>query len=155
MDLVIRRGEIADLEYLDWAWGQNPRVQAEYVAKIERHEQEFWVVIDGARRVGEIHVVWADADPDRADGDCRAYLSTYRIHPDYRNRGLGVELINRAVRAVRERGCTEVTIGVYLEETEIQDLYRRWGFTETLKTCPDTTAPGRPEFILFLRRLAD
>ena len=151
--LIIRQGNLADLANLDWAWGDDHDLQADYARKIQRGEQEFWVAVVDGRLVGEIHVVWDDADPDRADGRCRAYLSTFRIHPDFQRRGYGLALVDRAVASVREHGCIEITIGAYLDEPEIQELYRQWGFDREVKVSRDTSAPGDPEFVLFLREL--
>lgn len=151
--MVIRRGKIADFKRLDWAWGDDFALQADYVSKIGRGEQEFWVAVKGSRLVGEIHVIWDDTDPERADGGCRAYLSTFRVHPDFQRQGYGLELIDRAVARVKEHGCTEITIGAYLGESEIQELYRQWGFDREVKVSRDTSAPGDPEFVLFLREL--
>jgi ribosomal protein S18 acetylase RimI-like enzyme len=151
--VTIRLGKIDDFKRLDWAWGDDLALQADYAGKIERGEQEFWVVAVGRRLIGEIHVVWDDADPERANGHCRAYLSTFRVHPDFQRQGYGITLIDCAVESIKQRGCTEITIGAYLSEPEIQELYRQWGFDRQLKVSRDTSAPGDPEFVLFLREL--
>jgi ribosomal protein S18 acetylase RimI-like enzyme len=151
--VTIRLGNTDDFISLDWAWGDDFVLQAEYASKIRLDEQEFWVAVEGDRLIGEIHVVWDDADAERANGHCRAYLSTFRIHLDFQRQGYGLELIGRAITSIKERGCTEITIGAYLNEPEIQELYRQWGFDRELKVSRDTSAPGDPEFVLFLREL--
>jgi len=149
----IRRGKIDDFKRLDWAWGDDLALQDAYAGKIGCCEQEFWVAVEGSRLVGEIHVVWADADPELADGACRAYLSTFRVHPDFQRQGHGLKLIDRAIKSIKAHGCTEITIGAYLSEPEIQELYRQWGFDRQVKVSRDTSVPGDPEFVLFLREL--
>jgi GNAT superfamily N-acetyltransferase len=52
---------------------------------------------DGERLAGFINVAW--------DGAFHAFLLNPTVHPDYQRRGVGRELVARAVEAARAAGC--------------------------------------------------
>jgi ribosomal protein S18 acetylase RimI-like enzyme len=47
--------------------------------------------------VGFVNVAW--------DGRAHAFLLDPRVHPEYRERGIGREVVRRAADAAREAGC--------------------------------------------------
>lgn len=158
--IQIRKGKIDDFQKLnqDWAWSPNNEwqqiAQKDYIKGIERSTQEFWVVEDGDKILGEFHIYWnKSSDPEEADGKTRAYLSALRIHPDYRGQGLGTKLMQRVIERIKEKEFTEVTIGAYKHEPEIQELYEKWGFTEFIKEAVEETTEGKPTYLLFMKRL--
>ncbi|MFN7975730.1 MAG: GNAT family N-acetyltransferase [Acidobacteriota bacterium] len=58
-----------------------------------------WITADAGRRlVGFVNVAW--------DGRDHAFLLDPRVDPEYRHRGIGSELVRRAVDAARAAGCT-------------------------------------------------
>jgi len=99
----IRKGQIEDFKKLDqeWAWGQaewQRKAQKDYIKGIEAGTQEFWVIENDKEILGELHLYWnKSSDPDEANGKDRAYLSAMRIHPDYRGKGLGTQLMQAAI----------------------------------------------------------
>lgn len=156
----IRLGKIGDFQKLKqpWAWDfENEwqrNAQKDYIKGIQEGTQEFWVIEEGDQILGEFHVYWTKAsDPEEADGKKRAYLSAFRIHPDYRGQGLGTKLMKRVIERIKAKGFTEVTIGAYKHEPEIQKLYQKWGFTELIKEAIEETTEGKPSYLLFMKRL--
>lgn len=127
--------------------------QKPYIDGIELRKQEFLVVEEDSKILEELHLYWKDKDQDQADGKNRAYLSAFRIHPSYRERGLGTKLINRVFKRIKENGFTEVTIGAYKHEPEMQDLYKKWGFSKFVKEGIEETTEGKPEFVLLMKKL--
>lgn len=63
-----------------------------------------------------------------ADGPL-AQLEELYVRPDLRGRGLGTELLQEAVRSVRQRGCAEMHINVDEIDTDTRRFYERHGFT--------------------------
>ncbi len=57
-----------------------------------------------------------------------AYLSDIVIHPEYRGRGVGTELINSVKQWARDRNLSYVELSVIHENTGAIELYRRQGF---------------------------
>jgi len=157
--LHIRKGNVQDFKKLnhEWAWSPNKEwqqiVQNDYIKGIQKGSQEFWVIEKGDDIVGEFHIYWDKTDKDEANGINRAYLSAFRVHPDYRGQGLGTKLMQRVIERIKEKGFNEVTIGAYHHEPKIQALYKKWGFTEFVKACIEETTEGKPKYLLFLKKL--
>lgn len=156
---TIRQGTIKDFEKLnqDWAWGKSKwqrQGQRDYIKGIAAGTQEFWVIEDKDEILGELHLYWEKSnDPDEANGKNRAYLSAMRIHPNFRNQGLGTKLMEAALESIQRKGFTEATIGAYEHEPLIQDLYKKWGFTEFLKETWEETPEYKKKYFLYLKKL--
>jgi ribosomal-protein-alanine N-acetyltransferase len=57
-----------------------------------------------------------------------AHISTLAVHPDYRRRGIGEELLRTALRDGAERGADLATLEVRPSNKAAVDLYRKYGF---------------------------
>jgi GNAT superfamily N-acetyltransferase len=56
-------------------------------------------------------------------------LESMHIHPDYRNRGIGGQLLKAAVDAARKAGCYRVQLTSNSERLDAHRFYEREGFT--------------------------
>lgn len=155
--IKIRKGEIKDLAKLlkkKWAWGGAEKIQNDYIDEYKNGSREFLVVECGTEIIGELWIFWNDKrDQEHANGKNRAYLSTLRLHPDYRRQGIGTKLINKALKLIKKYDFNEVTIGAYKHEPEIQNLYNKWGFIESVKDGIEINNGVRREYILLLKKL--
>ncbi|ACB83884.1 GNAT family N-acetyltransferase [Natranaerobius thermophilus] len=142
MKKKIRQGKISDFSRLSWAWDNNPSTLKVFKQRMNMGIQEFWVIESlekdnngnlPVELAGEFHIVWDSPDPDEADGEARAYLCAFRVHPDYRGLGLGKNLMEGVLSRVSQVGRTQVTIGVKQNRPEIKEIYHKWGFTELVK----------------------
>lgn len=155
----IRKGKIKDFGKLDqeWAWARDVwqrKVQKESIKNIQEGVQEFWVIEDGEEMLGEIHIYWNKrGNPNEANGENRAYLSTFRIHPEYRGQGLGTKLMQAVLRRIKDKGFKEVTIGAYAHEENIQKLYKKWGFTTFVKEEWEEAPEHKEKYFLYLQSL--
>lgn len=50
------------------------------------------------------------------------------VHPEYRRRGVGKELLNAAIIWARDQGASEIQLNVYSFNTAAMDLYENMGF---------------------------
>ena len=64
------------------------------------------------------------------------YIERLAVRPEFRHRGFGRRLMDRAFEYVQERGGNAVSIAIIDEHRILKDWYRDYGFTET----------GRKEF---------
>jgi GNAT superfamily N-acetyltransferase len=71
----------------------------------------------GARLVGYVNVAW--------DGGAHAFLLDPTVHPELRRRGLGTELVRRAVEETRRRGVEWIAVDF---EPQLAEFYERCGF---------------------------
>jgi GNAT superfamily N-acetyltransferase len=74
----------------------------------------------GDELIGFVRLAW--------DGSVHAFLLEPTVHPDYRRRGIGRALVERAVAVARERGLEWVHVDY---EPHLRAFYRACGFTPT------------------------
>lgn len=79
------------------AFGESARLVA-WGARLERHSLSWLGAFDGGRLVGFVNLAW--------DGDRHAFLLDAVVADGYRRRGIGRELVTRAVRLATAAGCT-------------------------------------------------
>lgn len=96
-----------------WAKGRS----RETVERLVRESQRVVGLYDGERQIGFARAF--------TDGTALAYLADVYVLPEYRGRGLGVEL----VREVVERG-PYAGLRWLLHTRDAHDLYRKVGFAE-------------------------
>lgn len=82
--------------------------------------------------IGEGALVLHTDDPDYTIPGKRVYVSRMIVKKEYRNRGIGGELLAFLIRKAKEMGFEEMTIGVDKNNTTALHLYRKFGFTEVL-----------------------
>jgi GNAT superfamily N-acetyltransferase len=58
-------------------------------------------------------------------------LEKLAVLPDFRHRGIGRQLVERAFDAVRTTGATAVEIGIIAKQTDLRGWYERFGFQAT------------------------
>lgn len=132
----------ASSEEMLLVWGYQPGKALSPTARfftdhIDRGTCDFYALCYDDVIIGEIYVFWDLDDKDFANGRDRAYLCAFRVQKEYRHQGLGTILINAVIEKVKERGYTEVTIGVDETEEDNIRLYRRVGFEEKVKDCDE------------------
>ena len=82
--------------------------------------------------VGEGALVIDTGDPDYTLPDKRVYVSRMIVKKEYRNRGIGSEILEFLIKKAKEMGFSEMTIGVDKDNENALHLYRKYGFTEVL-----------------------
>lgn len=59
------------------------------------------------------------------------YIEKVAVHPDFRNKGLGKELMNFAIFRIIQLGGQEISIGLIDSNHKLKDWYNNQGFIET------------------------
>jgi ribosomal protein S18 acetylase RimI-like enzyme len=75
----------------------------------------------GGELIGYVNVAW--------DGGAHAFLLDPTVHPDHRQRGIGTEMVRRAVEAAREGGAEWLHVDY---EAHLEAFYRGCGFGPTM-----------------------
>jgi GNAT superfamily N-acetyltransferase len=70
--------------------------------------------------IGYVNLAW--------DGGIHAFVLDTTVHPDWRRRGIGTELVRRAAAAARQRGIVWLHVDC---EPHLRDFYRGCGFYPT------------------------
>jgi len=82
--------------------------------------------------IGEGALVIDAGDPDYTLPGRRIYVSRMIVKKEYRNRGIGSEILTFLIEKAKEMGYSEMTIGVDKDNVNALHLYRKFGFTEVL-----------------------
>lgn len=85
-----------------------------------RHGLAHAAAYEGDRLVGFVRLAW--------DGGVHAFLLEPTVHPDYRRRGIGKELVARVVAVAHDRGLEWVHVD---HAPELAPFYAACGFRAT------------------------
>ena len=134
-DLLIREATGEEMLRL---WGYTNAEEASPTARffccnLADGNAVFWTVERDGALIGELYAFFDLEDKDFADGKTTAYLCAFRIRKNFRGQGLGSRLMGTVLNDLRSRGFRRATIGV--SDARNERLYRRMGFTETVKDC--------------------
>ena len=147
---VIKSGELSSLTALfDYESVEN--MIAENRRMIESGTGDIFCLYFNERLIGELHVLY-DATEYNKPHNCRAYLSAYRVHKEFRGRGLGKHLLWTVIQRLTARGYSELTIGVEDDNDRAKHIYEIFGFTELLGRRKEEYRGEEYEYNLYLRR---
>lgn len=129
--LVVRKAMAQDLPDLEWdgEFTHFRRVFADAYDRQISGSSMIWVAyLSGVGLVGQLFIQFLCDRHELADGDCRAYLYSFRVKPLYRSLGVGSHVMDVVENDLRLRGFQYVTLNVAKENFRAQDLYRRRGY---------------------------
>lgn len=86
----------------------------------------------GGEFIGEGALVFDADDADYTIPDRRIYASRMIVKKEYRNKGIGGEILAFLIEKAKEMGYTEMTVGVDKDNENAVHLYKKFGFTEVL-----------------------
>ena len=82
--------------------------------------------------IGEGALVFDMEDSDYTIPSRRIYVSRMIVKKQYRNKGIGSEMLSFLIEKAVSMGYKEMTIGVDKDNENALHLYRKYGFTEVL-----------------------
>lgn len=82
--------------------------------------------------IGEGALVFDTGDSDYTIANQRVYVSRMIVKKEYRNKGIGSEILEFLIKKAKETGYSEMTIGVDKDNKNALHLYKKYGFTEVL-----------------------
>jgi peptide alpha-N-acetyltransferase len=62
------------------------------------------------------------------DDGLRGYIAMLAVAGEFRHFGIGSDLVSTAIRAMYERGCTEVVLETEIVNVKAMSLYLKLGF---------------------------
>lgn len=105
-------------------------------------EPGFLVATVDGRVVG---YVVADTVPNA--GRTLGHVKDIAVHPDYRGRGIGAQLLGSALTVMREKRASHVKLEVRESNDSAIRLYRRFGF-QFRRTLPRYYDDGEDAYVL-------
>lgn len=99
--------------------------------------------------IGEGALVKHTDDSDYTIQDKRIYVSRMIVKKEYRNKGIGSELLSFLIKKAKSMGYSEMTIGVNKDNFNALHLYNKFGFTEVLFDGEDENG----EYLKLMKRI--
>jgi ribosomal-protein-alanine N-acetyltransferase len=124
MTVIVRRMTAADVPaaaQIDAVSESLPWPERSFRAELEMPYSRGWVAETGGRVVGLL-VLWHIVD--------EAHIATVAVHPDFRRRGIGRQLLKAALDSAAAEGATSGLLEVRAGNLAAQELYKQFGFVE-------------------------
>jgi ribosomal protein S18 acetylase RimI-like enzyme len=128
--------EITDITLYEDIWditGKELRLSNE----IRRKTRKMYVLTDDEISIAGISVVFESINL-RTIKDLRAYISYFVVKPEYRNQGIGTQILHQIIQKLRDDNYLEATIQVEKNNVDAYRLYRREGFEYVLREYEDS-----------------
>jgi ribosomal protein S18 acetylase RimI-like enzyme len=130
-EFKIRLMQESDLPALEWD-GEFTHFRLIYESvfkRMKRGSAMAWVAENAGKKiVGQVFLQLDCDRPELADGWSRAYLFSFRIKPEYRNREIGTRMVAVLENFLRERKFRSLTLNVARNNPDAIRLYERLGF---------------------------
>lgn len=126
----IREATWEDLQNLEWEgeYRHFRRLYRRAMEEADRGRRILLVAESDAGLVGQIFIQLTSARRRLADGHKSGYLYSFRVRPEYRNKGIGSYLLQAAESILRERGYQRSVISVAKNNSGARRLYERCGY---------------------------
>jgi len=101
------------------------RFSRSYMRKIVKNpDSATWIAEEDADLVGLVVIQWSVGQ-----GELAAYIETIEVHPAWRGRGIGGELLRCAEESARAAGACAIGLHVRVENATAIGLYESHGYT--------------------------
>ena len=127
----IRPCRHSDLPALEWEgeFIHFRRLYADVYERVERGDGLMWVAeMPENGIVGQLFVSLSSRRGELSDGRNRAYIYGFRIRPQYRNQGIGTQMMYMVESDLLKRGYQVVTLNVAQTNPGARRLYERLGY---------------------------
>ena len=127
----IRQANKADLFDLEWGgeYTHFRRLYADTYLMVEQGKAIIWIAeADGKGLIGQCFVSLKGARPELADGVGRAYIYGFRVRPEWRNQGVGSQILCALEQDLWKRGFRQVTLNVGKDNPHARRFYDRLGY---------------------------
>jgi ribosomal protein S18 acetylase RimI-like enzyme len=129
--LTIRHLVKEDLIALEWG-GEYTHFRRLYAKAYERAQERkavLWVAeLGDSGVIGQIFVQLSSWKDRLAEGVSKAYIYSFRVHPAYRNLGIGTRLLEAAEADLTRRRVEVASLNVARDNQAARRLYERRGY---------------------------
>jgi ribosomal protein S18 acetylase RimI-like enzyme len=129
--VTIRIATRFDLPAMEWDGELKHfrRVFADAYERVELREAVIWIAeVPDIGLIGQLFLSLRSGRPELSDGVTRGYIYGVRVRPDYRNHGVGTQLMLAAETELNKRGFSYATLNVGRDNPKAKRLYERLGY---------------------------
>jgi ribosomal protein S18 acetylase RimI-like enzyme len=95
---------------------------ASFLSRYDESQDRIWIAVDGQRIVGSITIDGSEAATKGA------HLRWFILDPEYQGKGIGNQLMGKAMRFCEEKNFQRVSLSTFAGLDSARNLYERWGF---------------------------
>ncbi len=148
--ITIERLSSEDYHKCSNIWNMKAQpLAARWLDEIKSGNRLVYVYKINGEFIGEGALVLDTGDSDYTVPNQRVYVSRMIVRKEYRNRGIGSEILRFLVSKAKELGFSEMTIGVDKDNASAWHLYEKHGFTEVLFDGSDENG----EYLKLMKRI--
>ena len=118
-----------------WNMKKCPFTQ-DFIKQIIAGSRTVYIYKINGKFIGEVDLVTKSDDSDYTIDGIRCYLSRLIVKKEYRNNGIGSKLTEFLINKAKERGYSEISLGVDCGNSRAIYLYEKFGF-KVFKKCRD------------------
>jgi ribosomal protein S18 acetylase RimI-like enzyme len=129
--VMVRRANRSDLPALEWGGELKHfrRLFTDTYERVEYGQAVIWIAeLPEAGLIGQLFLSFRSGRPELSDGSTRGYIYGVRVRPEYRNHGIGTQLMLAAESELLERRFSYATLNVGRDNPKAQRLYERLGY---------------------------
>ncbi|MDE5576832.1 MAG: GNAT family N-acetyltransferase [Oscillospiraceae bacterium] len=154
-DYIVRKITVSELPRLTELFDYNDidDMLAENASLIQNRIIDIFILLEGEKLIGELHVSYESEDRLEAIRGGRAYLSAYRVHKDFQGMGLGKFLMKSVIDTLAAEGYSEFTVGVEDDNDRALHIYKKFGFSQVIARKYEEYQGDGYEYNLYLKRL--
>lgn len=119
--------------------------------KIKSGIIDIFCLYENSVLIGELRVMYENEDKRFAVKDRRVYLYAFRIHKDFRGKGLGKYLLSNVINKLWKNGYTEFTVGVEDDNKKAEYIYKSFGFDKLIARIQEEYQGDKYEYNLYLK----
>lgn len=155
MNCTVRKITVSELPRLTELFDYNDidGMITENTSLIQNEAMDIFILLEGKKLLGELHVSYESDDKLIAIKGVRAYLSAYRVHKDFQGMGLGKFLMKSVIDTLAAEGYSEFTVGVEDDNDRALHIYKKFGFSEVIARKYEEYQGDGYEYNLYLKRL--
>lgn len=133
MTYEIKKLDVCDYYKCNNIWNMDDDPYTEKLRnEIENGNREVYIYKENNEFLGEIAMVYDMNDSDYTIANKRIYLSRLIVKAEYRNKGIGGTLIDFMIEKIRQKGYSEISVGVDKRNSAALHLYSKKGFTNII-----------------------
>jgi ribosomal protein S18 acetylase RimI-like enzyme len=129
--VFIRTAARSDLPAMEWDGELKHfrRLFADAYERVEKGDAGIWIAeLPDAGLIGQLFLSLRSGRPELSDGVNRGYIYGVRVRPEYRNCGIGTQLMLAVETDLIQRGFSYATLNVGRDNPNAQRLYERLGY---------------------------
>lgn len=115
-----------------WNMKRQEKLAKQFYGELISGNRITYVYNEDDEFIGEISLVFDTNDLDYTMDGRRIYVSHLIVKPEKRRNGIGKRLVEYATDKAKEMGCSEMSIGVDLDNYSALKLYADSGFDKIL-----------------------